>query len=51
MIVTILISPDGNLIVAYFPSFAINCAELPAERTNCPPFPGYNSTLCNCVPT
>jgi hypothetical protein len=26
------LSPDGILIVAYFPSLAINCAKVPAER-------------------
>ena len=31
---TILISPGGSLSVAYLPSFAINCAPLPAERTS-----------------
>ena len=40
MIGTILISPDGSLSVAYFPSLAISCALFPAERTSCPPFPG-----------
>ena len=41
LIGTILISPDGSLSVAYFPSLAISCALLPAERTSCPPLPGY----------
>ena len=48
---TILISPDGNLSVAYFPSLAISCAALPAARTSCPPLPLYNSILCTSVPT
>ncbi len=34
-------SPEGRRSVAYFPSLAISCALLPAERTSCPPFPGY----------
>ena len=39
------ISPEGRRRVAYLPSFAINCALLPAERTSWPPLPGYNSTI------
>ena len=48
---TILTSPEGSLTCAYLPSFAINWAELPAERTNCPPPPGFSSILYIMVPT
>ncbi len=48
---TILISPEGSLNVAYFPSLAISCAPLPAARTSWPPLPGWSSILCTCVPT
>ena len=48
---TNLISPDGNLNKAFFPSLAINWAETPADLTNWAPFPGFNSILCITVPT
>ena len=48
---TNLISPDGNLNKAFFPSLAINCAETPADLTNWAPFPGFNSILWMIVPT
>ena len=51
MIGTILISPDGRRSVAYLPSLAISWAPLPAERTICPPFPGWSSMLWTIVPT
>src|SRR5579871_5461357 len=45
------VSPDGRRTWAYLPSFAINCAPTPAERTNCPPLPRCSSTLWMVVPT
>ncbi|GER47689.1 zinc finger protein, partial [Striga asiatica] len=36
-------SPEGNLNVADFPSFAISFATVPAALTNCPPFPSVLS--------
>src|SRR5690554_403389 len=45
------ISPEGRRRRAYLPSFAINCAQQPAERAICPPLPGFNSILCKTVPT
>ena len=39
-----LTSPEGRLIWAYLPSLALSFAEVPAERTNWPPFPA--SILC-----
>ena len=46
-----LISPEGNLTWAYFPSLAINCALCPATLTNFAPWPGFNSMLWINVPT
>jgi hypothetical protein len=48
---TILTSPDGSLICAIPLSLAISCAEEPAERTICAPFPGYSSMLFMNVPS
>src|SRR5271168_1995227 len=39
------VSPEGSLTSAYSASFAINCAAPPAERTICPPLPGFSSRL------
>ena len=36
------ISLDGIRTNATLPSLAIICADVPAERTICPPFPGFN---------
>ncbi|TYI57776.1 hypothetical protein E1A91_D11G305600v1, partial [Gossypium mustelinum] len=38
-------SPEGNLNVADFPSFAINFASAPAGLANCPPLPSVISML------
>ena len=46
-----LTSPEGKRTWAYSPSFAISCAEAPAERTICPPLPGCISILWIKVPT
>src|SRR3989338_2954272 len=45
------ISPEGSLILAYSPSFAMSCAPVPAERTIFAPVPFDNSMLCIKVPT
>ena len=47
---TIRTSPEGSLIWAYFPSFAINWPEPPALRTIWPPFPILSSMLWINVP-
>src|SRR6185503_6562016 len=38
-------SPEGMRNCAYSPSFATNCANVPAERAIWPPLPGRNSML------
>src|SRR5699024_11549251 len=38
-------SPELKRTNVYFPSRPRICAPAPAERTNCPPAPGFNSTL------
>src|SRR6266436_3725483 len=43
-------SPEGSFTSAKSPSLLSNCAEPPAERTTCPPRPGYSSRLCTIVP-
>src|SRR2546429_2933672 len=43
-------SPEGSFTSAISPSLLSNCAELPAERTTCPPRPGYSSRLWTMVP-
>ena len=48
---TYLISPLGILIVAYLPSIAMICAEIPALLAIWPPLPGVSSMLCTIVPT
>jgi hypothetical protein len=44
------VSPEGNLIVANFPSRAISCAKAPALRAKAAPAPGFNSTQEIIVP-
>src|SRR6478736_2503716 len=39
------ISVDGMRSVTYSPSFATTCADIPADRQSCPPFPIFNSML------
>src|SRR5919198_5352146 len=45
------ISPDGSLSVAYRPSLATSCTELPADRAILAPAPGFSSTPWITVPT
>ena len=44
------VSPEGNLIVANFPSRAISCANDPALRAIEAPLPGLNSIFDIIVP-
>src|SRR5829696_8961445 len=41
----------GMRRVTYSPSFAITCADIPADRQICPPFPTLSSMLCTAVPS
>ena len=44
------VSPEGNLMVANFPSRAINCANAPALRAKTAPPQGFNSIQEMMVP-
>ena len=48
---TVLVSPEGNLIVAIFPSLAISCAKAPALRAITAPAPGFSSIQEITVPS
>ena len=43
LVATVRVSPEGNLIVAIFPSLAISCAKAPALRAIIAPAPGFSS--------
>src|SRR5436305_13484578 len=45
------ISPEGSRSVAYRPSLATSCTELPADRPILAPAPGFSSTAWITVPT
>src|SRR5690606_15457185 len=42
---TILVSPEGSLMIAYLPSRAASCAKVPALRAIAAPLPGFSSML------
>ena len=44
-------SPEFKRTIHIYPSLPSTCADVPAERTNCPPLPGFNSMLWITVPT